>query len=58
LSQRRALLAVETAVVLVESIFYRVIVPLPVLRALSGSLLTNGASVSVGLALYAFRLVS
>jgi hypothetical protein len=51
-----AVLVVETAVVLVESVVYRMLVPLPGRRALSISLVANGASVVVGLALYAFKL--
>lgn len=51
-----AVLVVETCVVAVESIAYRLIVPLGLSRALLLSLIANAASVGVGLAFYALSL--
>lgn len=52
-----AVLAVETAVVAAESIAYRLIMPLRLLRALALSLLANAASASAGLALYGLAVL-
>jgi hypothetical protein len=51
-----AMLAIESAVVGVESIAYLVLVPLPFGRALVASLLANAVSAGLGLALYALNL--
>jgi hypothetical protein len=48
--------AVETAVVLAESIVYLFMVPLPYRRALATSLLANATSLGLGLAIYALNL--
>jgi hypothetical protein len=48
--------AVETAVVLAESIVYLFTVPLPYRRALATSLLANATSLGLGLAIYALNL--
>ncbi len=51
-----ALLCVETAVVLVESLAYVLCARLSLGRALFASLIANGASSGFGLALYGFGL--
>lgn len=51
-----AVALVEAAVVLMESLAYRLLVPLPGGRALLASLVANGASAGLGLLLYALRL--
>ncbi len=51
-----AVAAVESFVVLVEAIAYSLIVPLPSGRALLVSLVANGASTALALALYALGL--
>jgi hypothetical protein len=51
-----AVAAVESAVVLVEAIGYRLIVPLPLSQALLASFIANGASTASGLVLYALNL--
>jgi hypothetical protein len=51
-----AVALVEAAVVLAESLAYRVLVPLPGRRALLASLVANGASAGLGLVLYALGL--
>jgi hypothetical protein len=51
-----AVAAVESVVVLVEAIGYRLIVPLPSSQALLASFVANGASTASGLALYALNL--
>jgi hypothetical protein len=45
--------AIEASVVLLESIAYRLVVPLKLPRALMTSLVANGASVGLGLLLTA-----
>ena len=51
-----AFVVIEAAVVLVESIVYVVLVPLPNGRALMTSLIANSSSAGLGLALYALDL--
>lgn len=50
-----AVAAAESAVVLVEAIGYRLIASLPAGRALLASLIANGGSTALGLALYALN---
>jgi len=51
-----ALVVVEAGVIGVEWIAYRLLVPLPALRALLASAIVNATSTLIGLALYALDL--